>query len=500
MARAGEEAGDSRLVSGREPRSRIIRVSVKSPQDCQEFLLAENSSIRHFKKQISNRLQCDADRLVLIFSGKILRDQDLLSQRGILDGTTVHLVVRTHGRGTLPAPGTLLGPTLRCAPRAEPSTWERLCRLARSSPDLANFLGQLAQLLTAMPESAGHLLEDSMVQGLANEKPANAGPVPASSRPVQKPGPVLKALGDRQNLAQQQEPLPADRQGLEALKAVPGGDNAMRLVCSDIQHLMLSTLAPLVASKGHSPGSEACRGGASPHSVTNTTTSAPARPLAQEVSTGIAAQARGLVSNQASSGCRTGASDLYSAQGSQQPVEKAPPASHLSPPPTALRRAFHVLQRNPALLQQLAPDSPLRHQMPPLPILTNPRALQALIQIEKGLQILSQEVPGLGPCLWGPGRPHGATSASEPRAGGQGPRADPVQPTLAVLQLLHALASVCSQSTLSSRPLTEGPYQQELEHLKAMGFANRDANLQALMATGGDIHAAVERLLGVPEA
>ena len=33
-----------------------------------------------------------------------------------------------------------------------------------------------------------------------------------------------------------------------------------------------------------------------------------------------------------------------------------------------------------------------------------------------------------------------------------------------------------------------------------MGFANRDANLQALMATGRDIRAVIERLLGKPEA
>lgn len=29
-----------------------------------------------------------------------------------------------------------------------------------------------------------------------------------------------------------------------------------------------------------------------------------------------------------------------------------------------------------------------------------------------------------------------------------------------------------------------------------MGFLNHEANLQALMATGGDISAAIERLLG----
>lgn len=519
MAQAREEAGDSRMVSGREPSSHIIRVSVKTPQDCQEFMLAENSSVRHFKKQISKRLHCDTDRLVLIFAGKILRDQDILSQRGILDGTTVHLVVRTRVKGTLPSPGHLPDPTGHCTHRSEPSSSEsagmlaRLGQLIRSSPDLADFFGQLAQLLMAAPEPVVQFLEDPLVQGLASEKPANTSHVPESSRPVQKSEPDLKALENLQSPARQQELLQADHRGLEALKTVPGGDNAMRPVGSDIQQLMLFTLAPLVASKGHNPGSELCRQEVNAHSSTDTTTaiptaSTPARPLTQEVSAGVAAQSRGMFSNQVNSGCRTGMPDSYSGQDlspedGQQPIGKATLTSQLRPSPCALRRALHVLQQNPALLHQLATGSPLRHHIPLLPILTNPRALQALIQIEKGLQILSREVPGLGPCFWGPGRPHGATGASETRGGGQGHRADPVQPTLAVLQLLHALANACSQSTqssLSSPPHTEGRYQQELEHLKAMGFANHDANLQALMATGGDIHAATERLLGEPEA
>lgn len=39
-------------------------------------------------------------------------------------------------------------------------------------------------------------------------------------------------------------------------------------------------------------------------------------------------------------------------------------------------------------------------------------------------------------------------------------------------------------------------FQQQLEQLNAMGFINREANLQALIATGGDVNAAIERLLG----
>lgn len=43
----------------------------------------------------------------------------------------------------------------------------------------------------------------------------------------------------------------------------------------------------------------------------------------------------------------------------------------------------------------------------------------------------------------------------------------------------------------------EQRYQAQLEQLAAMGFVNRDANLQALIATFGDINAAVERLLAL---
>lgn len=43
----------------------------------------------------------------------------------------------------------------------------------------------------------------------------------------------------------------------------------------------------------------------------------------------------------------------------------------------------------------------------------------------------------------------------------------------------------------------ETRYQAQLEQLAAMGFVNREANLQALIATFGDINAAVERLLAL---
>lgn len=60
---------------------------------------------------------------------------------------------------------------------------------------------------------------------------------------------------------------------------------------------------------------------------------------------------------------------------------------------------------------------------------------------------------------------------------------------LGLLTLTVPLLSLQAQSP-------EVRFQQQLEQLNAMGFINREANLQALIATGGDINAAIERLLG----
>lgn len=109
-----------------------------------------------------------------------------------------------------------------------------------------------------------------------------------------------------------------------------------------------------------------------------------------------------MASDQVNSECRTGIPDSYSCQDlsyqdGQQSIGKVTLISQLRPSPSALHRALHVLQENPALLYQLATSNLLQYHIPLLPMFTNPQVLQALIQIEKGLQILSREVPGLGP-------------------------------------------------------------------------------------------------------
>lgn len=139
--------------------------------------------------------------------------------------------------------------------------------------------------------------------------------------------------------------------------------------------------------------------------------------------------------------------------------------------------------------------------------MANPRAMQALLQIEQGLQILATEAPcllfwfmscrgGLGNVAAGAETREGALMTEDT----QPPPAPEVSPTqcsleelgfhsTSFLQTLQALANANPQQL---QP--EAHFRVQLEQLRAMGFLNPEANLQALIATGGDVDAAVEKL------
>ncbi|KAM9353440.1 ubiquilin-4 [Symphorus nematophorus] len=140
---------------------------------------------------------------------------------------------------------------------------------------------------------------------------------------------------------------------------------------------------------------------------------------------------------------------------------------------------------NPELMRQLQnPET--------LSMLTNPRAMQALIQIQQGLQTLEAEVPGFM------SRSAGLTVPLS--AGGSIPPESPRPPAMATgsspsqQQLMQQMLQMFAGGG-ASLPTPEVRFQQQLDQLNAMGFINREANLQALIATGGDVNAAIERLL-----
>uniref|UniRef100_A0A3Q1CC51 UBA domain-containing protein n=2 Tax=Amphiprion ocellaris TaxID=80972 RepID=A0A3Q1CC51_AMPOC len=159
---------------------------------------------------------------------------------------------------------------------------------------------------------------------------------------------------------------------------------------------------------------------------------------------------------------------------------------------------------NPQLQEQMRQQIPLFLQQMQSPELLsamlNPRAMEALLQIQHGLQTLAAEAPALIPAagLGNTGASVNAApeSTSESVLNGQsgsGPQVATVteqQQQQFVQQMLQALAN-----TDDGVHQEDNEFQEELQQLSSMGFRDRRANLQALISTGGDVTTAVQHLL-----
>ncbi|XP_017088135.2 ubiquilin-1 [Drosophila bipectinata] len=185
-----------------------------------------------------------------------------------------------------------------------------------------------------------------------------------------------------------------------------------------------------------------------------------------------------------------------------------------------------LLSNNPAMqdqVRQMMPQFMAQMNNPEvMNMITNPDAMNAILQIQQGMEQLRSAAPGLVGTLGIPPPPPGVNSASDPASGdGTTTTANNVSPpsggnaastagTAGVPNLapgggpnaqlfndfMMRMLNGMSNNADSTQP-PEVRYQSQLEQLAAMGFANREANLQALIATFGDINAAVERLLSL---
>uniref|UniRef100_A0A5F5Q2R0 Ubiquilin-4 n=1 Tax=Equus caballus TaxID=9796 RepID=A0A5F5Q2R0_HORSE len=186
------------------------------------------------------------------------------------------------------------------------------------------------------------------------------------------------------------------------------------------------------------------------------------------------------------------------------------PGLPLLPSPWQMMVNVPLFAGNPQLQEQLRLQLPvfLQQMQNPesLSILTNPRAMQALLQIQQGLQTLQTEAPGLVPSLgsFGMSRTPAPSAGSNTGSAPEAPTSSPAPPATssptgassAQQQLMQQMIQLLAGSGNSQVQMPEVRFQQQLEQLNSMGFINREANLQALIATGGDINAAIERLLG----
>jgi len=150
---------------------------------------------------------------------------------------------------------------------------------------------------------------------------------------------------------------------------------------------------------------------------------------------------------------------------------------------------------NPALQQQMASMMPQMLQQMQNPsvqqLMGNPEALQAIMQIQQGMERLRTAAPDVFQSLGLPSLPPNLVP----------PVPSPPQPSPAAPagneQVFNQFMSQMMGQMRAGNPdqPPEERFASQLDQLASMGFVDRQANIQALIATMGDVNAAVERLL-----
>ncbi|KAJ8380897.1 hypothetical protein SKAU_G00016750 [Synaphobranchus kaupii] len=426
---------------------KIIKVTVKTPKEREEFTVTENSTIKQFKEVISKRFQTQTQQLVLIFAGKILKDSDLLTQHGIHDGLTLHLVIKMHCRSqdsAAPPSSSSVGvssePGNTAPPASTPSSSTPvglggLAGLGLGSGSLWELQMQMQRQLVSNPEMMGQIMGNPFVQNMLTDPELMrqlilANPQmqqliqhnPEISHMLNNPDIMRQTLELAQNPAMMQEMMRNQDRALSNLESIPGGYSALRRMYTHIQEPMMSAAQeqfggnPFTSlessSSSTAPSSRRENrdplptSGAPPtSSTTRPATPTSSAPTSSSVPPNVGSILGGMLSTPGM-------------QALLQQMTENPQLMHSMLSAPYIQSLMHSLSQNPDLAAQMMLNNPLfagnpqlqqqmRLQLPVflqqmqnpeiLSAMLNPHAMQALMQIQQGLQTLASEAPGFIP-------------------------------------------------------------------------------------------------------
>lgn len=602
------KSNEAAASSGAEARN-LMTLTVKTPKEKETVSIQEDANVKQLKDEVSKKFSKTNEQLCLIFSGKILKDQDTLNQHGIKDGVTVHLVIKT-GKNTAAQPAASSTQAPQATPTATPTPSQQTPNLfnlpfgggsagGNTAGGNSNFLGnlgnfglgnsnfaevqnQMQQQIMQNPDMMRQMLDNPMVQSLMSN--------PDIIREMMMSNPQMQSLVERnpeiqhmlnnpqlmretmelaRNPSALNELMRNHDRALSNLESVPGGFNALSRIYREVQEPMMNaaTQNPFssLANNNTNTGTTENRTTVNTDPLPNpwgasTTSNSTTNPSTTPSATPAAAPAAGLANmNNIFSQLMGGAAPA--AGTTPAPTGTTPAANPTTPganPFSALGGAggmmnsnlmqdyMQQIMQNPQQLEsimstphmqsmlqmvgsnpemsrllvdsnpQLAANPELREQVTrSLPqmmqqlqnpemrsLLTNTEALQAMMQIQQGMQRLQSSAPpgvlsGLG--FGGIPQAPTATSTTTPPVSTPTPTPtpNPAQPNPLLNQqssnYFSQMLNMMGNQTISQPP--EQRYAAQLEQLGNMGFINREANLQALAATMGDVNAAIDRLL-----
>ncbi|XP_070159631.1 ubiquilin-1 [Polyergus mexicanus] len=510
-----------------------ITINVKTPKEKQSVEIEENASIKDFKEAVSKKFNAQADQLCLIFAGKIMKDHETLGTHNIKDGLAVHLVIKAPRTASTQNQESNSTTRAQADVGASPfglGSLGGLMGLESLGMGSANFIDlqqRMQRELLSNPETMRQVLDNPLVQSLMND-PENmrnlvtANPQmqelmqrnPEISHMLNNPELLRQTMELARNPSMLQELMRSHDRALSNLESIPGGYSALRRMYRDIQEPMLAA-----ATNGRNPFAALVEN-------SNSSNQDAQNPQQGQENRDPLPNPWGQSQNDSSTGQQQGQNrGLLDSPGMQSltaqmmenpqlmrnmlnaPYTRSMLEAMAADPAMASRviAANPFLRGNPQMQEQMRAMMPAFIQQMQNPqiqsVVTNPDALAAIMQIQQGMEQLRTVAPELVENM-GLTVPPATTT---PNTSGTNPSVPTSQPSDTNQQdaFSQFMARMVSAMALNQGvevdgqpvPPPEERYRAQLEQLTAMGFLNRDANLQALIATFGDINAAVERLL-----
>ncbi|EFA03017.2 ubiquilin-1 isoform X2 [Tribolium castaneum] len=479
-----------------------ISITVKSQKQKEVIEVEETADVKSFKELISEKFNAEIDRLNLIFAGKILKDGDTLSQHNIRDGLTVYLVVKAA-----PAPDSTS--TRPPGDGAQSQTSFNpfgglvgLSSMGMNSTNLVEIQQRLQREIQNNPAILQSYLDNPLTQSLMNN-PEHMRTLITSNPQMQEllernpeighmlnnPELLRQTMELARNPSLYQELLRSNDRAMANLESIPGGFNALQQMYRDIQEPMLTSLSEQFtqnpfAGLSESNNSTTTQPDPNTRSIPNPWTS---QPNSGSQNRSVASVMQQMLEN----------SDLMQNMLSAPYMQDLLAALSANP-----SMANTLLSENPLLAGNPALQEQIRNMMPQFlqqlqnpsmqNVLSNPQALNAIMQIQQGMETLRQTAPN----LLNPANATSETVTSTTTSPSEStPRAAPAgaPPSDNFSEFMARMVAGMANQRENLPP--EQRYQAQLEQLTSMGFTNREANLQALIATFGDVSAAIERLL-----
>uniref|UniRef100_A0A670ICU0 Ubiquilin 1 n=1 Tax=Podarcis muralis TaxID=64176 RepID=A0A670ICU0_PODMU len=510
---SGSSRGEKRKMKSKKPHgaaagTRVIKVTVKTLKRKEHFEVAESTLVQDFKKLISERFKMPLEQLSLIFAGEILKDQDTLAQHKIVSGSKVHLFVKSQRRlldlsEWSNQPEELMASCHKLVAQImENLLLQMLISEVMQHPFVQNLFGdteQVRQMIMSVPQMQQLAEQNPEINHILNNSEFLREMIDVATSPA-----VMDEIIRNHDRA------------LSNLESIPGGYSALQQLYNDIEAPMLNAVQAQFQGNTFAPSeNKPPSGGISPLARTENREPLP-NPWAPQPNNSGGDNFCNSDLNGTNNDAGQGYILLALGPGVRPELSKS----------ESIQNMVHQLTENLEFMQNMSnalskPDGPtqlfLSHCNSPesndaslpqgwvqqLPaklerseaaaLLTNPRAVQALLQLQMSLLTLTREVPDFLQALTDPDvEPESMEDSDE----GESPSSE-AGSFISADESLELESSESKEEEEDEEMDQQAPvvlYQMQLQQLQMMGFQNQELNLQALIDTDGDIGAAVEKL------